>query len=730
VQTCGTDGGWQIQSCPTDVCSAGACVGAVQMATGGDHTCALLADATVRCWGSNGYGQLGDGTTTDRAQPAVVAGLSGVAGIAAGQYHTCAVLTDGTMRCWGFNGSGQLGDGTMTNRSSPVKVGIGNVLQVVAGENHTCARLSDASVDCWGNDYYGQLGNGSTTNVASPQSIPGLSGVAELAASQSNHTCARLTGGTVSCWGFNDYGQIGDGTLVNRTAPTAVMGLTGVLHVGVGGFHSCAVKTDTTVQCWGDVFNGGVGIPFTTSTSQTTPVAVSGNLSGVLQIEGGLYHTCALISDGTVQCWGANFNGDVGQPGPWGPIYAPAAVPGVTQAVEIRTGGSHTCARRSDGSITCWGYNFNGQLGDGTESAEVSPTKVAGVANVTQLAVGGNANNPGNDASVAFACGLLADTTVSCWGNNDYGQLGDGTTVSRGTPAPVKGLSGVTQIALGLRYSCALLGDGSVSCWGNGANPPSPSDWTPSPVAGLSGVTQLALGWLAFCALSNGTVSCWGNNEFGQLGDGTTTSRAAPAPVPGLTGVVSIAAGGGHACAITATATECWGHGTSGQLGNGAAVDDHTPSLVTGLTNALAIRAGYVHTCALLTGNTMSCWGANGSGQLGQGNQTSLLVPTAVPGLSGVEDIYAGFFHSCALLSPSGTVSCWGDDMVGEVGNGVGTTLVTSPTTIPAFSGVAHMGLAGSAPDQTCALMNDGTVDCWGYYQEIGRSTPMPVVWP
>ncbi len=285
------------------------------------HTCARLGDGSVRCWGYNSRGQLGDGTMTNRPNPTLVPGLTGVIELAAG-YHTCARLGDGSVRCWGNNQWGQLGDGTTTNRPNPTLVpGLTGVIELTPGNVHTCARLGDGSVRCWGNNQWGQLGDGTTTNRPNPTLVPGLTGVVELAAVGS-HTCARLGDGSVRCWGNNSYGQLGDGTTTNRPNPTLVPGLTGVVELAAGN-----------------------------------------------------YHTCARLGDGSVRCWGNNSYGQLGD-GTTTNRPSPTLVPGLTGVIELTPGNVHTCARLGDDSVRCWGNNPYGQLGDGTTTNRPSPTLV------------------------------------------------------------------------------------------------------------------------------------------------------------------------------------------------------------------------------------------------------------------------------------------------------------------------------------------------------------------
>jgi alpha-tubulin suppressor-like RCC1 family protein len=217
----------------------------VQVAAGGSHTCALEDTGQVWCWGQGGNGQLGDGTTVSSATPTLVPGLDNVVQIALGIAHTCALRTNGRLRCWGWNENGQLGDGTITNRLSPVPVpGLGNVAQIALGLSHTCARQTNGRLLCWGDNFFGQLGDGSGTNVLTPPPptrVLDLRSVAEVALG-GYHRCARQTNGRLRCWGWNGYGQLGDGTTTDRLSPVPVPGLGNVAQIALG--CQSAFKTD------------------------------------------------------------------------------------------------------------------------------------------------------------------------------------------------------------------------------------------------------------------------------------------------------------------------------------------------------------------------------------------------------------------------------------------------------------------------------------------------------
>jgi alpha-tubulin suppressor-like RCC1 family protein len=644
-----------------------------QVAVGREHTCALTTGGGVKCWGANLSGQLGDGTTIQRTTPVDVSGLtSGVSAIAVGGSHTCAVTTGGGVKCWGSNGSGQLGDGTTTQRLTPVDVSglTSGVSTVAAGGVHTCAVTTGGGVKCWGFNSNGQLGDGSTTQRTTPVDVSGLTSGIGAIATGGSHTCALATSGGLKCWGINSSGQIGDGTVTQRLTPVDVSGLTsGVSTVAAGGFHTCARTTSGGLKCWGSNAGGQLGDG--TTIQRTTPVDVSGLTSGVSAIAAGGNHTCAVTTGGGVKCWGFNGNGQLGD-GTTTQQATPVDVSGLTSGVSaIAAGQFHTCALTTGGGVTCWGLNRNGQLGDGTTAPRLTPVDVSGLTSgVSAIAAG-----------LAHTCAVTTGGGVKCWGFNGTGQLGDGTVNLRVTPVDVSGLtSGVSAIAAGLAHTCAVTTGGGVKCWGLNGNGQlgdgtTTQRTTPVDISGLtSGVSAIAAGGSHTCALTTvGGVKCWGSNSNGQLGDGTTTQRTSPVDISGLTsGVSAIAAGQFHTCALTTGGgVKCWGMNGNGQLGDGTTSQRTTPVDVSGLTSGVStIAAGRDHTCALTTGGGVKCWGFNSNGQLGDGTTSQRTAPVDVSGLgSGVSAIAAGGSHTCALTTGGGA-KCWGSHQDGQLGIG------------------------------------------------------------
>jgi alpha-tubulin suppressor-like RCC1 family protein len=337
----------------------------------------LLNDTTVRCWGYNYNGQLGNGTTTDSSNPVPVSNLSGAISIAAGQSHSCALMNDNTVRCWGSNTYGQLGNGTVTQSTVPVNVvNISTAAVVATGGLHTCALLADGTLRCWDYDTEGTLGDGQTNNSSVPVSGPAI-GAIRAVATGGFHTCVALqAGGTAQCWGRNDYGELGT-TNPNgySVTPIVVPAVTGATALAAAADYSCSLAGNGTVQCWGYGVSGQLGNGNTAVTA--TPVSVSGLSTTTAISAWGYNHTCALLANNEVECWGGNTNGQLGNNSTIS-SSVPVFVVGVSTAIAVAPGNTHTCALLSGGIVQCWGSNYTGELGNGTLTQSVVPATVVG----------------------------------------------------------------------------------------------------------------------------------------------------------------------------------------------------------------------------------------------------------------------------------------------------------------------------------------------------------------
>jgi alpha-tubulin suppressor-like RCC1 family protein len=335
------------------------------------------------------------------------------------------------------------------------------------------------------------------------------------------------------------------------------------------------------------------------------------------------------------------------------------AASGPPSALAVSLGWIHTCALTDAGGVMCWGHNKNNELGDGTNVDRWSPVGVSGL--------GGGARTLTRGAR--HGCVLSTGDGVKCWGYNYYGQLGDGTNANRSAAVDVSGLDGgVGAVSAGAFHTCALTSDGGVECWGDNSRGQlgdgrTHERWSPAGVSGLAnGAIAVAGGDSHGCAvLRGGGVKCWGDNQYGQLGDGTTHWRLTPVDVRGLSGgATALALGHRQSCALlTGGAVQCWGGNEFGQVGDGTTRRRLAAVGVSGLAaGVIAIAAGDSHTCALLRVGSMKCWGYNDWGQLGDGTQLNRLRPVGVSGMvSGVSAIAAGAFHTCARTR-TGNAKC------------------------------------------------------------------------
>ena len=386
---------------------------------------------------------------------------------------------------------------------------------------------------------------------------------------------------------------------------------------------------------------------------------------------------------------------------------------------QIAGGSDYSIALKSDGTVWVWGDNDFGQLVDGTTTDITTPIQVNSLNGVTAIASGG-----------WHFIALKSDGTVWTWGNNNFGQLGDGTTTDITTPIQVNSLSGITAIAGGSQHSIALKSDGTVWTWGNNnsgqlGDGTTTNRTTPVQVSGLSGVTAIAgEGGHTIALKSDGTVWAWGPNHYGQLGDGTTTQRTTPVQVSSLSGVTAIAGGGYHTIALKSDGTVwAWGYNYYYQLGDGTTTNRTTPVQVSGLSGVTAIAGGERHTIALKSDGTVWAWGLNNNGQLGN-THTDGITPVQVSDLSGVSSIACGKSHTIALKS-DGTVWAWGENDDGELGDGTTTkrntpvrvsTLLLKPAIPTATTTAATNVLFYSVTLNGSVNANDASTTAWFEY--------------
>ena len=344
--------------------------GTIVMAAGGGHTCALDATGIAFCWGLGGFGQLGNGATSDSPTPVAVAGGLTFATLGTGTNRTCAVTRTGAAYCWG---SEPLGDGTSSNSLTPVAVAGGHTFgRMSVGASHACAITTDGHAYCWGLGTSGRLGNGSEAQQLAPAAVSGGLTFSSLTAGLA-HTCAITTDGLAYCWGTGARGRLGNGLVANQLAPAAVSGAIAFASISAGSEHTCAIATDGLAHCWGSGTSGRLGTG--EQVDQLTPAPVAGGLT-FAAIAAGENHTCAITTGGLAYCWGSNAAGQLGN-GSLAPSLVPAPVSGGLTFASITAGASYTCGVTTSDELYCWGFGNLGQLGNGTLTSRFTPTRVS-----------------------------------------------------------------------------------------------------------------------------------------------------------------------------------------------------------------------------------------------------------------------------------------------------------------------------------------------------------------
>lgn len=660
----------------------------VSVSAGHYHTIAVKSNGIAFSWGSNEYGQLGDGTTTNKLSPVQIQGLDNISLVAGGAAHTMALRNDGMVYSWGCNTDSQLGDGSTNNRSYPSQVyQISNVTAIAAGYYHSLALKSDGKVWTWGKNAQSQLGDGTNSN----KNYPVLSEDAQ-APSAPTALKARSTTSSVSLTWLASTDNIGvAGYQIFRNG--AIIGTTTALNyiddgLSEGNSYEYVVKafdTSGNVSAASNSAAYDTQVPTAPAnlnvfTKTKTNVALTWSVStdniGVVRYE--IYRDGTKVGISTVNSYidnsvesgktyeysvkaydaGDNFS-DLSNT-----ISVTIEQVWAVKSVPVAGGENHTVQVKPDGTVWTYGYNGNGQLGDGTYTQRVAPVKVEGISDVIAVACG-----PHHTAA------LKNDGTVWTWGYNGYGQLGIGSWETRVIPTQVPGLSGVVAIAAGYTNTFALKDDGTVWSWG--------------------------AGW------------------YGQLGDGTSEYRLSPVQVTGIDSVISISAYYYHVLALKSDGTVwAWGSNWNGELGDGTWQNRFSPVQVAGLSGITAIAAGTNHSVALKSDGTLWVWGYNGYGQFGNGTWNSSATPVQTSILTGITDIAAGGNHTLALRN-DGTVLAWGLNEYGQLGNGTSNWSNPNPAAVEGLTEITSLGCGDS---YSLAVKNDGTVLSWGYngYGQIG----------
>lgn len=605
----------------------------VDIAAGHKLTCAVDSEKRVWCWGDNDHDAAGAQNSDSVRVPTQIKGIpnEGALGAAVGNDFACAWTSSGSVYCWGKDDHGELGSNASGDTPTAIAVpGVSGVVDMSAADAHACAVTGGGAVKCWGDGGDGQFGTGSSSS-ATPVTVPKLSRAAHIATG-AGHSCASTKSGGLWCWGTNTAGEVGAGQVGSShpVPPTQIKTGAFVTAVSAGDLHTCVVTGGGGLACFGSNRSGqiGTGDPL----NRTSPAKV--DLGGIrpTAVSAGGDHTC-ITDGGKVLCFGANDRGQLGD-GSKGIATAPVQVLDVTGVTELAAGGAYSCAfgiasGDSAASLLCWGRNDHNQLGDDSGHTQTTPVKVNLTTGQTKAVATADAH------TVALVAGQVFE-----WGDGVSGvQQVSGSQTASLVLAAAGDQFGCAAATDGHGAFC--WGDGSDGKLGNGDTSDSPGAMVAVHLGFNGFVDDVAAGSEHACAIAHafGTTHrlyCWGKNDSGQLGDGSTSASATPRevdaslPIP----VTAVDAGGATTCAIDSKHDlYCWGSNNSGQLGIGSTADADKPSKVTGISGGvIQVSVGAEHTCALDMTNTLWCWGSDRDGQLGSRRKLDFTSPTALSG--------------------------------------------------------------------------------------------------
>lgn len=631
--------------------------------------------------------------------------------ISASIKHACGIMNNGSLQCWGHNSNGQLGDGTLINNAVPrVMAGGHHWVDVAAGYTHSCGIRDNGSLWCWGERYGGKLGNGGVTTGNSLTPVQ-VSGIWKAVAAGEDATCAIKANDSLWCWGERSYGRLGDGgaTTGNQTTPVQISGGGSWQKLSLAYGHGCAIKADNTAWCWGEAGYGRTGRASASNFENNIPKVIFAGADTWLDVEAGFNQTCGIKTNGTGWCWGLGTGGQLGD-GSGSSNLSAVQLSGGGTWKSINSGDGVGCAVKSDDTLWCWGTNNWGGIGDGTLISRNAPVQVSG---------GGAWKS--SSAGQVFTCGIRLNGERTCWGiNGGEGSLGDGATEDALKPTPINPPTPWRYVTAGHKMACGIKTDDTLWCWGENAEGQLGINTTvnmPVPTQVAVGTTwkSVSASELFACGIrSDDTGWCWGRNTNGYLGDGTNGNSLVPVAIAGGGTWKSIVVGNVHSCGIKSDDTgHCWGSGANGRIGHNLTAASNAPAAIITTPNTwLSISAGGSHSCGVKLDKTLWCWGSGANGRIGNNNVTpgNNVVPIAVTGTTGPwKSVSAGIgAHNCALKEDD-TLWCWGNNAVGQIGDG-SILQRNEPVQITGL-----WSAVSPANSQTCGIVKTtNTLSCWG----------------
>ena len=732
-----------------------------------------------------------------------------VKSLSKGSYYTtnqCAVLTDGQVMCWGSNGKNELSSVTGIVSVPLTMTGVSDAVDVTGGDGNWCVLHANQTMSCVGYNNSGRLGNGTATDTTSLSPVveylggPPMGGIKQMSTGPA-HRCAVMNDGAVRCWGDGQNGKLGDGgslisPVPDSSVPVTVTGIVSAVHASMTDEASCAVLANGNVQCWGEFGHLGTGATADTSVPQTVLVEVGGAaLSDVVELFGSYQHTCARTSSGQQYCWGTsgsrdwsgNGKVDAGYPKRAQRIEDQVALTTVQDIAVVDYG---ACAALEDGTVRCWGSNYDGEVGVGDKASYTRAVTVT----VDTGGVLTDVVNLGNAGS--SVCALTGAGNVYCWGNGGDGTLGNGslTDSTQATlvivPPPASTDASLSDLAINPgplytgpnfvydRYhyypvvpnaiasmlvtptlrdanatytitgspgacspatspaNCALsVGANTITVTVTAENGTTKQNYVlhverlALPVVTTAKVKSLSrsvYSGRSQCAiLTDGQVLCWGDTNFNDYS--SYSSQTLPVTLTGVTDAVDVTGGDARICILHADETASCIGSNYGSFGDGTTDDAVTPVYVAEYAGGPPMRGikqivnSYEHSCAVMTNGQVRCWGDSYGGALGNGTMGQpSLVPVTVTGITNAVQVAVTYGGSCALLA-NGNVQCWGDqNLLGGIGASEDYSV---PVTVLASAGGAALGgivELRSSSEYVCGRTAAGEQYCWSTF---GNST-------
>lgn len=666
---------------------------------GFSHTLGIKKDRTLWGWGGNSNGQLGLGTAVpvgNTFSSPVQIGTDTWSYIASGAAASAAIKRNGTLWSWGSNTSGQLGNGVVTSTSSPVQVGIGSDWSIVRMGGRfriigsSFGIKTNGTLFSWGYNEKGQLGIGTTAGSSFPVQVgSGITGDWLYLFTNDEHVVGMRTDRTIWSWGKNTSGQLGLGNTTNRSVPIQI-GSDTWTAISCGTNHVLGIKSNGTLWAWGANGDGRLGLGDTTNRSSPLQIGTNTDWQSV---SAGYYHSLATKTDGTTWTWGSNRHGNLGIDKSFRNYY-PTRIGSLTGWSSVLTCGKyHTIAIRDDTSI--WGWGLNG-------FSQVANASVVGSVVSSPVQTGSSTTGWSKvDAGESHTIVIKNNGTLWGWGSNDFGAIGvpnPGGDIIKSFPVQIGTLTGWANISCGEDHTLAIRDDGTLWSWGRNnfgqlgqGLTTTTNISSPVQIGSLTGWSSIAAGrYHSLATRTSGTLWAWGKNNNGQLGIGSTTNRSSPVQVgSGTTGDwIFVSAGedisaGLRQRGITGRNLWTWGANFNGGLGRGFSVTYITPGIVGTVADNIweTVDCGDDHMVALKMTKTLWVWGSNRYGQLGLGDEVERSRPTQVGSDVDWAAVKAGGMHTTGVKT-DGSIFTWGRNNFGQQPTGNIVLAVSSPVQV------------------------------------------------